>query len=170
MFFKKYNFMNIKKFVSYLVVFVFVLAVSGFVASKTEAYVSFPVGCSSAIGNSISSGNPCNGTSVATQSVSGCASPIGTSTTSGANCSGTSVPMQYLGGCSSIYGYSFSTNAPCNGTSVASVFTYSSDTTSPGLPTTGASALSFGNMLLILSSGLFVLGAIVYTSRRAKKI
>lgn len=161
--------MNIKKIVSYLVVFVFVLSVSGFIASKTEAYVSFPAGCSSAIGNSITTGSPCNGTSVATLSIPGCTSPIGTSTTTGANCSGTSTPMQYLGGCSSIYGYSFSTNAPCNGTATASVFSYTGDTTSPGLPTTGATALSLGNMLLLLSSGLITIGAVTYALRRRAK-
>lgn len=160
--------MNIKKFVSYLVVFVFVLVASTFITSKIEAYTSYPAGCSSIIGNSLTTGNPCNGTAVATPMVQGCASPIGTSTINGSNCSGTSVPMQYLGGCSSIYGWSFSTNAPCNGTSVASVFTYSPDTTSPGLPTTGANTLSLGSMLLLLSSGLFTIGVAMYALRHAK--
>jgi hypothetical protein len=167
MFFKKNNFMNIKKIVSYLVVFVFVLAVSGFIASRTEAAVSFPYGCSSAIGYSVMTGSPCNGTSVATLPIPGCASPIGYSVMNGAICSGASEAISFLGGCTSVYGYSTATGAPCNGTAVASVYY---DTTSPGLPTTGANALSFGNMLLLLSLGLVTIGAAIYTLRRAKTV
>lgn len=159
--------MNIKKFVSYLVVFVFVLSVSGFIASSTEAAVTFPNGCASAIGYSVINGSPCNGTSIATLPIAGCASPLGYSVINGAICSGASEAITFLGGCSSLYGYSTATGAPCNGTAIASTYY---DTTSPGLPTTGAIALSLGNMLLLLSSGLLTIGAVIYALRRTKTV
>lgn len=159
--------MNIKKIVSYVVVSVFVLSISGFIASKTEAAVVFPNGCASAIGYSVVNGSPCNSTSIATLPIQGCASPLGYSVTNGAICSGASEAITFLGGCASMYGYSTANGSPCNGTAVASIYY---DTTTPGLPTTGASALSLGNMLLLLSSGLLTIGAVIYALRRAKTV
>lgn len=162
--------MTIKKFVSYLFVFVFVLATSSFIASKIEAAVSFPVGCSSALGYSIITGHPCNGGTTATLSIAGCPTALGYSTITGIACSGASEAIFYLGGCSSIYNYSIDTGAPCNGTATATIFPSYPNTTTPGLPTTGAGMASLGSMFLLISSGLLSIGAIAYTLRRTKTV
>jgi hypothetical protein len=99
------------------------LVVASFAAIQPAfADQAFPAGCSSALGNSVTTGSPCNGTPTATQLSAGCTSPIGYSTVNNMPCSGTSIALQYLGGCSSVYGYSVATGAPCNGTTVATLY------------------------------------------------
>ena len=69
--------MNIKKIVSFLFMLAFVVGISGYTASKTEAAVNFPIGCSSAIGYSVINGSACNGTAYATQPILGCTTVLG---------------------------------------------------------------------------------------------
>src|SRR3989338_6068660 len=133
------------KFFSIVLSFAFVLGSFGLfnVASAQVAtpvpFPTFPAGCSSAIGYSITTGLPCNGTSAATLSISGCATVLGYSVTTGTPCSGISVAIPYLAGCTSIFGYSTITARPCNGTAVAEgvVTPPPGVIVVPGLPTTG---------------------------------
>ena len=163
--------MTIKKFAMYVFVSIFVLAASSFIVSKIEAATSsFPVGCSSALGYSVMTGQTCNGQTSATMSINGCATALGYSITTGAPCSGSTEVLSYLGGCESIYNYSIYTGAPCNGTGTVSLFTYYPDTTTPGLPATGVGSMSFKNILLLISSGLLILGTIIYTLRNEKTV
>ena len=155
-----------KKIVLSLFIFASIVTISVFSKpSQSEAAVSFPYGCSSAIGYSVMTGSPCNGTSVATLPIPGCASPIGYSVMNGAICSGASEAISFLGGCTSVYGYSTATGAPCNGTAVASVYY---DTTTPGLPTTGNTSMALVNILLLSSLGLFIVGSTIYATRQVK--
>jgi hypothetical protein len=108
------------KLFSFALVFSLVTGFAGMAVQSASAD-TYPAGCSSTIGTSVTTGAPCNGTTTATQLRAGCTSPIGYSTTTNLPCSGTGSAMQYLGGCSSIYGYSLSTGAPCNGTTVATM-------------------------------------------------
>jgi hypothetical protein len=158
--------MTIKKIISFLFVFAFILTTSSIITSEAQAAVIFPNGCSSAIGYSITNGTACNGTANATLAIQGCVSPIGYSITTGTPCSGTTEAISFLGGCSSTYGYSTITSAPCNGTNVAT--TIYNNQTAPGLPTTGTSGPSLGTILLLLSLGLITIGGIAYTTRRSK--
>lgn len=156
--------MTIKKIISFLFVFAFILTTTSILAPKAQAAVVFPNGCSSAIGYSIISGFACNGTANATLSIPGCVSPIGYSIMTGTPCSGTTEAISFLGGCTSTYGYSTMTSAPCNGTSVATTI-YNNNPTTPGLPTTGTSGISLSTILLLLSLGLITIGGIAYTRR-----
>lgn len=157
--------MNIKKYLSFIFVFTFIVTISSFVVSKTEA-ATFPFGCSSAIGYSVMTGQPCNGTQTATNMIPGCANPLGYSLTSGIPCSGTSEALTYLGGCTSIYGYSIFTGDPCNGTAVA--VSEPGTIPTPGLPTTGSGGLSLINTLLLLCSGTLIIGSTIYATRKVR--
>lgn len=119
---------------------------------------SFPAGCSSALGYSVTTGDPCNGTSTATIGpLPGCTTALGYSVTNGVPCSGGSMAIFFLDGCFSIYGYSTKTGMPCNGTTVASfptaVVIGGGSTTIPGLPTTGDGGSAFNDALFLLVSG-----------------
>ncbi|MCC7436447.1 hypothetical protein IT402_01060 [Candidatus Nomurabacteria bacterium] len=128
---------------------------------------SFPAGCSSALGYSVTTGSPCNGTSVATPMfMPGCDSALGYSTVNGAPCSGGPVAISWLAGCTSILGYSDITGLPCNGTFVATTSTPGNTPTTPGLPTTGFGGNALINaMILIFSASIASLG-FVYIKRQ----
>lgn len=160
--------MNIKKIVLFLFLFSFVIGASSYTAPKVEAAVSFPAGCSSAIGYSIVNGDPCNGTSSATLPILGCSSVLGYSISNGVPCSGTTEAISFLGGCSSVYAYSTATGAACNGTAFATL--YSDQYVAPGLPTTGVAGLTTFSVVML---GLFVIlsvGFVMYSARPSKKI
>ena len=152
-------------------VFVFLLAlVFGFGSVQdvsAQAFPSFPTGCTSALGYSVTNGTPCNGTSFATMNIAGCSTALGYSITTGAPCSGISVAIPYLAGCTSIYSYSTISGVACNGTSVASVQS-STPLPIPGLPTTGAGGNAFTNMMLLLSSGVVALMGSIYFIRKSR--
>ncbi len=155
-----------KKIILFLFAFIFVFTASAFLATKVHAAVTFPNGCSSAIGYSITSGLPCNGTSSATMAIIGCASPIGYSITSGIPCSGASEAIPYLAGCTSTYGYSTMTSAPCNGTNVATTI-YANPNTTPGFPTTGTGGPTLAiALLLLLTVGLIIISGMAYAARQ----
>lgn len=135
-------------------------------------FPTYPSGCSSALGYSITTGLPCNGTSVATNApMPGCTTALGYSVTTGIPCSGGSVAIPYLAGCTSIFGFSTITARPCNGTAVAEgtvVVTPPPVIIVPGLPTTGAGGNAFANIALLLSSGLVSILGIAYLVRRSR--
>ena len=162
------------KIFSLVLSFVVLFGVIGFAgAERANAQTaSFPAGCSSALGYSVTTGNPCNGRSTATMSVPGCTTALGYSTVNGAACSGGDVAISYLAGCSSIYGYSIITGMPCNGTSVAYVVgggvgipgNVGGSTGTPGFPTTGFGD-NMTNIVLLAVSGLIASLGIVYLVR-----
>ena len=136
----------------------------GFVsAGQAEAQtVSFPAGCSSGLGYSVTTGDPCNGEDTATSNpMPGCASAFGYSVTNGSPCSGTSTAIFSLGGCSSVYGYSVIEGRPCNGTNVATFAPVI-----PGLPMTGGGGNAFQNIMVLAVSGLMAVAGSVYLSRK----
>jgi len=155
------------KIISIVLSFVVVL-VAGFtnVNSANAQSVTYPAGCSSALGYSVTNGLPCSGNSVAIEApMPGCMTAIGRSITTGQPCSGSSVVLSYLAGCSSMYGYSTFTSRPCNGT--ATVYLLFPGTT-PGLPRTGSGENALGNMLLLIASGLTAILGFTYLSRQSK--
>ena len=109
----------IKKILGSFFVFALVLGALGLLqAPVAEAQVSsLPSGCTSTMGNSTTTGQPCNGTSTASTSFpSGCTSVIGYSTTNGLACNGTfTATTTFFPGCTSVIGYSTFTGFPCNG-------------------------------------------------------
>ncbi len=133
-------------------------------------FPTYPTGCSSALGYSVTNGLPCNGTSVATVSpMPGCTTALGFSVTNGVPCSGGSVAIPYLAGCSSIFGFSTITAAPCNGTSIAEGTVVPPPiVVTPGLPVSGAGGNAANNIALLLSSGLVSILGVAYFVRRAK--
>lgn len=138
--------------------------------SKAQAQTaSFPAGCSSALGYSVTTSMPCNGTSVATAMfMPGCNSALGYSTTNGAPCSGGSVAISWLAGCTSTFGYSNISGLPCNGTFVASTNT-TMPTNTPGLPRTGEGGNLATNLILLLSSGLLASLGFVYVLKNSNR-
>lgn len=157
----------IKKTVSFMFLFMFTIAISGYLAPKAQALEVFPSGCSSAIGYSVNDGSPCNGTSTATSLIAGCVNPLGYSITNGSACSGTTEVLTFLGGCTSVYSYSTATGAPCNGTQSATLYAYPIIT--PGLPTTGVLGLSLMNSIILGLLGIIAIGGITYASSKTKK-
>jgi hypothetical protein len=148
------------------------------VGSANAQTATFPSGCTSALGYSVTNGLPCNGTSSATASfLPGCSSALGYSITNGVPCSGGSVAIQYLAGCSSIQGYSIISGAACNGTNVA----YTSGSTTPtggivitipdpiviGLPVTGAAGDALLNSIVLAVTGMFVVLGGLYVAKRS---
>lgn len=136
--------------------FVFLLVVGlGFmgagVASAQTA--TFPAGCTSALGYSITTGLACNGTATATIGpLPGCSTALGFSITTGAPCSGGPIAISFLAGCTSVFGYSTISGAPCNGTTVVSLPT--GTPLPPVLPTTGAGGGALKNVILLMTSGM----------------
>ncbi|MDQ3076003.1 MAG: hypothetical protein M3Q34_02650 [bacterium] len=114
--------MKNKILLSFLAIaFVFSFAFISNVSAQSVS-TTFPAGCTSGLGYSVSNGVACNGTATAVMSVPGCTTALGYSTTSpNVPCSGTSVALNYLAGCSSINGYSTVNGVACNGTATASV-------------------------------------------------
>lgn len=162
--------MKIKNF--FFIIFLSFIFSVGFLGVNVNAQTTtttpptFPAGCSSALGYSITNGLPCSGTGTATVGpLPGCTTALGYSTTNGVPCSGGTTAINFLAGCSSIYGYSTITGSPCNGTSTVSNLpgTGTGGTGgTPGLPTTGDGGNSFNNLLLMISSGLIALVGVSY--------
>lgn len=155
------------KIISMVLSFAVVL-VAGFtnVDNANAQSVTFPYGCSSALGYSLTTGLPCSGTSRAIEApMDGCMTAIGRSTSTGLPCSGSSVVLNYLAGCSSMYGYSTFTSRPCNGTSTVYLLLPG---TIPGLPRTGAGDNALNNILILLASGLTIIIGVAYMSRQSK--
>lgn len=147
---------------SLAVIFVVGLANTKSVDAQT---VSYPEGCSSALGYSVTTGHTCNGKSTQINApMQGCKTALGYSVTTGEPCSGSSVALTYLAGCSSLYGYSTFTGRPCNGTSVAVPI----PGTIPGLPRTGVEGNALVSMLLLVASGLTAIFGSVYLSKQSK--
>ena len=148
------------------------LVAASFVAVQKVSADTYPAGCSSLLGSSVTTGTPCNSTTIPTQIMAGCTSAVGYSATTGASCSGTSIALQYLGGCTSIYGYSAATGQPCNGTTIAAVNPVPTGTgtgvTTPGLPTTAGSDNLATNLAILASAGVLAVVGSVYLSRRSK--
>ena len=161
--------MNKKLF--YVALFsLFAFSVIGFIGiNKAIAQTaSFPNGCSSALGYSVTTALPCNGTSVATNMfMPGCDSALGYSTTDGRPCSGGSVAISWLAGCSSVIGYSDITGLPCNGTFVAT--TTIPTPTIPGLPRTGFGGNVLINIIVLLSAGLVGALSFVYAKNKTSR-
>ena len=152
------------KILSIALIFVLFLTVFSIKTADAQS-VSFPDGCASALGYSISTGRPCSGTrSVINGPINGCATALGYSVTTGRPCSGGDEALSYLAGCTSIYGYSTRTGQPCNGTNVA----YLSRTTTPGLPRTGYAGDILLNILLLSVTGLLAFSGIYYLSKEIK--
>ncbi|MBI2630963.1 hypothetical protein HYW73_01960 [Candidatus Nomurabacteria bacterium] len=139
------------------------------IQSANAQTASFPAGCASGLGYSVTTANPCNGTSTAYVGfLFGCSSALGYSTANGAPCSGGTVAISYLAGCSSIYGYSTINGWACNGAyfgpAVGGGTIYS-----PGFPTTGLGGNALNNIFLLAVSGLIASLGLLYLSRRSLK-
>ena len=146
-----------------------VFGVVGFAGAQiahAQVVPSFPIGCTSNLGYSVTNGTPCNGTAFATMNIAGCTTALGYSVTTGIPCDGSSVAIQYLAGCSSIYGFSSISGAACNGTSVVQSTT--PPVTTPGLPVTGAGSSALVNMMLLLSSAIVAVVGSVYVAKKNK--
>lgn len=154
---------------TFMFLIVGLFAINGSQKVNAETY---PEGCSSAIGYSITTGNPCNGTtnSAITSFLPGCTTALGYSTTNGVACSGGNDALLYLAGCSSLSGYSTATGAPCNGTSVVTgVVTPTPTTPTPGLPQTGKGGDAMRNNILLIVSGILFIIGLKYIVRKPQK-
>jgi len=146
-----------------------VFGVVGFAGAQNvhaQTVPTFPVGCTSNLGYSVTNGFPCNGTSYATMNIAGCTTALGYSLTTGAPCDAAAVAIPYLAGCTSIYGFSSISGAACNGTNV--IQTTVGVVTTPGLPVTGAGSNAFANMVLLLSSAIVAVVGGVYLVKKSK--
>ena len=143
---------------AFLLVLALVLLGSAGVGANSAGAQSatFPAGCGSGLGYSVSTGDPCNGTDSATIGyLPGCTSALGYSTINAVPCSGGSIAIQWLSGCSSSLGYSVANGMPCNGTATASLATspvYYPP--APGFPITGLGGNALANILFLGSSAL----------------
>lgn len=150
-------------------VFMFALMLGGVFATSDIASAqtaTFPVGCSSALGYSVTTGLACNGTATATIGfLPGCTTALGFSTVNGVPCSGGPVAINFLAGCSSIFGYSVITGAPCNGTTFAAIDP--GVVVVPGLPTTGGSGSATSSMLFLLATGALATAGLTRLARRS---
>lgn len=161
----------------YLVLsFAVVFGVIGFAGAQNAnaQTASFPEGCSSALGYSVRTGDPCNGTSTATIGpIPGCTTALGYSTVDGDACSGGDVAISYLGGCTSIFGYSTATGMPCNGTTVVSTYydpgTTGGSTSIPSFPRTGFEDNALNNIILLATLGLMASLGFMYAVRPSRK-
>lgn len=135
-------------------------------ADRAEAQTaSFPAGCSSGLGYSVTTGNPCNGKiNASSNPMPGCNSAFGYSITNGAPCSGTSTAIFSMAGCSSMYGYSVIDARACNGTNVA-ISAPTFPTTPGGFPRTGEGS-PMGVLATLAGSGLAAIFGSVYLSRK----
>jgi len=151
-----------------MVLFLAVVLVFGFANMKNAnaQTVSYPDGCSSALGYSVTTGHTCNGKSTPIDApMPGCKTALGYSVTTGEPCSGSSVALQYLAGCNSLYGYSTFTGRPCNGTAIAVPI----PGTTPGLPRTGVEGNALVSILLMTISGLVAIFGSAYLSKQSLK-
>lgn len=151
-----------------ILLFIFIL----FVATKSvQAQEVYPNGCSSAIGYSITTGMPCNGTTnnAITEFIDGCTTALGYSTTTGAVCSGGTEALPYLAGCTAITGHSSITGAPCNGTNIAYPV-IQPNPIYPGLPLTGAGGNVYRNILVLLGAGIIIVFAVKKLHPKLQKI
>ncbi len=145
------------KFFSLVLLLAVVFGVGFLGAPNADAQVAtFPSGCSSALGYSITTGLPCSGTgTVIVGPLPGCTTALGFSITTGVPCSGGPVAISFLAGCSSVFGYSTITGAPCNGTAVATIDPNTvPPVVIPGLPTTGAGGDAVAKVIFLLASGI----------------
>ncbi len=132
----------------------------------SAAEPTFPSGCSSALGFSITTGSSCNGTTSATIGfLPGCVTAIGYSIITGQACSGGTLPIQYLSGCSSVLGYSTITGAACNGTNFATL-SPTEIVINPGLPTTGEGGNAPLNVAISFVSAALAAIGIAYLVRK----
>ena len=146
-----------------------VFGVVGFVGAQVahaQAVPTFPIGCTSNLGYSVTNGTPCNGTSYATMNISGCSTALGYSITTGTPCDGASIAIPYLAGCTSIYGFSNISGAACNGTNL--VQSPGTVIVTPGLPVTGAGSNALVNTMLLLSSAIVAIVGGVYLVKKSK--
>ncbi len=147
-----------------------VLILSGFGVVGVASAASFPAGCSSGLGYSVTNGAPCSGTSTVKTGVAGCDTALGYSVTNGDPCSGGSSAIFFLNGCTSVQGYSTIDGHACNGTTVATPVTGGVSTGgTPGFPTTGGSGSPILNMILLLTSGALALVGSTYLVRYYRK-
>jgi len=151
--------------------FALVFGVFGFVgvqSAHAQVAPSFPVGCTSNLGYSVTNGTPCNGTAYATMNISGCTTALGYSVTTGIPCDGNSIAIQYLAGCSSIYGFSNISGAACNGTNLIQTTNPPVVVVTPGLPVTGAGSNALVNTMLLLSSAIVAIVGSTYLVKKYK--
>jgi hypothetical protein len=148
-----------------------IIAGVGFVGiSKANAQVaSFPSGCASGLGYSVTTGNACNGNSSGYVGfLPGCSSALGYSTVNGVPCSGGSVALvSYLAGCSSVYGYSTINGWACNGTRFGPAG--GGTVSSPGFPVTDFGGNTLLNTLLLLGLGISASISFKYLMRFSSK-
>jgi hypothetical protein len=162
------NLINMKnKIIFSLLSLALVFGAIGFTAQTVHAQVAptFPAGCTSNLGYSVTNGTPCNGTSTATTSINGCTTALGYSTTTAVPCDGNSVAISYLAGCTSIYGDSTISGAACDGTATGTMTVV---TTTPALPVTGAGSNVFLNAILLLASLAVISVGSVYVFKKQK--
>lgn len=148
----------------FLVAFVF--SGVGTIQNTYAQTSQFSAGCTSALGYSVTTGAPCNGTATATMNIPGCATALGYSLTTGIPCDGSSVAIQYLAGCSSVNGFSNISGSPCNGTN--SIEPISVTVTTPGLPVTGAGSNALVNMIVLASSAVVAIVGATYLVKKYK--
>lgn len=158
------------KIVFSLLSFALVFGAIGFIGAQTahaQVAPSFPVGCTSNLGYSVTNGTPCNGSSFATTSISGCATALGYSVTTGIPCDGNATAISYLAGCTSIYGFSNISGAACDGTTTG-LTTVVTTTPTPGLPVTGTGSNALLNIVLLLASATLVVVGSMYVFKKQK--
>jgi hypothetical protein len=142
------------KFLALASIFVFIAGMFAFIGgaslAQAQTVTTYPAGCSSSMGYSVTTGIPCSESSVMQTTPystavppAGCSSALGYSVTNGAPCSGTSTVIpRFLGGCSSALGYSTVNGVPCSGSTTvlqwlkgcSSIYGYS---TIDGMPCNG---------------------------------
>ncbi len=130
---------------------------------------ALPVGCTSTSGFSTTSGMPCNSTTTGTTGalsvgsngyINGCTSTSGTSTVSGYPCNTPINGVIYAGN-----GQTVVVDPAAAGISVP---TTPVDTSSPGLPTTGAENVPV-TLAVLLASGLVAFFGVRYSIRHARQ-
>ncbi len=163
--------MKTKTFYLFLSLAIIVAGVGFVGVSKANAQTaSFPSGCASGLGYSVTTGNPCNGSSAAYMGfLSGCSSSaLGYSTANGAPCSGGSVALfSYLAGCSSTLGYSTINGWACNGTIFGPAG--GGTTSSVGFPVTGFGGNTLQNILLLIGLGIAASFGFLHLTRLSRK-
>jgi hypothetical protein len=160
---------------SLVLALVVIFGVSGFTGIKSASAqtASFPSGCASGLGYSVTTGNPCNGNSTAYRGfLAGCSTALGYSTVNGVPCSGGTVAISYLAGCSSIYGYSTINGWACNGSYFGPLvggIAVGGTVYTPGFPTTGYGGNALNNILLLAVTGLIASLGLIYVTRPSRK-
>jgi hypothetical protein len=162
-----HNFMNKKIFSIITLALMLILGAGalGITTVSAQAVPSFPAGCGSAIGYSVTTGMPCNGTtSSPLQYIPGCSNAvIGYSTINGIPCDGTTVAIPYINGCTSTLGYSTTIQGQaCNGSQVATL-----TVTYPTFPITGSGGSAASTITLLISLGILAVGGLVYIRQKS---